>query len=342
MRGLSLFNKIVFAVNSIFAFLLLLACVVPYVEADRFPYIAVLNLGIPVLVFVNLLFALYWGLAKRKQFFLSFPILVLGYLFVGSFIEFQFTEEVISEEDLSVMTFNVRAFNKGCYIDRSGVYEETFDFIATEDPDIICFQEVDVGKREDFKKYPYSYLKYYHHRVRTSMGIFSKYPIINTGDFEWPSTRNNGTFVDIQYKKDTIRVYNLHFESFGVNPSRKAISKEPSVRLFKRLNEVFRKQSEQAKSFLNHRNSVPYKTIVCGDFNNTQFSHTYRMVKGDMLDTFNEKGNGLGRTFNVLRFPFRIDHILVDPDFEVRAHKNYDVHFSDHFPVMASFRLKGQ
>ncbi len=343
LKRLSLFNRIVFTVNFIFAMVLLMACMVPYVEADRFPYISILSLGIPILVGLNLLFAFYWALIRRKQFFLSFPILVLGYFFLGSFVKVGFHDQQIEEGDLRVMTFNVRAFNRAGYIDRPDVQQETFRFIAKEAPDIICYQETGVRKQAEFDRYPYRYVNYENHRKRTVLGIFSKYPIVDSGTFNWSDSRNNGSFADIVYKKDTIRVYNLHLESFGVTGSRRNIAEQPSLRLYQRLTRTFKKQSEEAKLFLEHRNATSYKTIVCGDFNNTQFSHAYRLIKGDrMQDTFEEKGSGLGRTYNFLHFPFRIDFILADPAFEVRAHKNYNVHLSDHFPVMASFRLQEQ
>lgn len=89
-----------------------------------------------------------------------------------------------------------------------------------------------------------------------------------------------------------------------------------------------------------HMASSPYPTLLCGDFNNTQFSNIYYQIKGEMQDSFIEEGIGYGRTFNFFRIPLRIDFIMADETFEVRAHKNYDLKYSDHYPIMASFRLK--
>ncbi len=343
MKRLSFFDKILFVINVLLALALLLACAVQYVPADEFPFISILSLGVPFLILANLIFFLYWLLRRKKQLWPSLGVLLIGYFIAGSFIGFDFTKEEPSSEDLKVMTFNVRYFNRYGKIKKPNVFGETFDFILKEDPDIICFQEINYLKRDEFKeRYPYQHLRYHRNEGRVLMGIFSKYPILEANTLDWPNTSNNGAYADILYQNDTLRVYNLHLESLRINPTKDAMVKEAKPRLYKKLSRIFKKQSLEAKWFIQHRDSVAYNTIVCGDFNNTQFSNSYRIAKGNMNDTFLEKGRGLGTTYNFLGLPYRIDFIFADPIFEVRSHKNYDVHFSDHFPVMASFRLKEQ
>ncbi len=340
MKRLSRFNRFVFILNIVSAVLLVLACTVPYIPAATFPYLSPLGLTVPLMVIIHLLFVVYWAIGRKRQVLLSVSLLVLGYFLMGPFIKLGFAEDTIEDEDLSIMSYNVRSFNKWREIDRPDVYERTFDFIVQEDPDIVCIQEVDYLKREDFQKYPFRHLKYIHMNDRVLIGIFSKYPIVNEGTLDWPDSYNNGAFVDILYKKDTIRVYNLHLQSLKVKPKTDSLINKPFENVYKRLAKAFKKQTDQANFFLKHSKAVDYKKIVCGDFNNNQFSNSYRLVKGDLQDTFEEKGYGFGRTYNFLGIPLRIDFILADQAFEVRAHKNYDIRFSDHYPVMASFRLK--
>ncbi|TFG74862.1 MAG: endonuclease [Flavobacteriales bacterium] len=342
MKIISFFNTGIFIVNLIGALLLLLACLVPFISAEHFPYFSFLGLGLPLLVMGNLLFLLYWFLVNRKKAIFSSVTLVIAFFVFGTFVPFRFSKESIRHEDLKVMSFNVRGFNRLGRIKSPNTYIETLDFIAQEDPDIICFQEMDYSKRGDFRKYPYQFVKFKDIGQRSILGIFSKYPIVGQGMLNWPDTANNGSYVDILYKRDTVRIYNLHMESFKYHPKTRSISGELSPSLFKNLNPVFKKQAEQAKLFLKHREDVSFKTIICVDLNNTQFANTYHMIKGDMQDSFIEKGFGLGRTYKSLGLPFRIDFIMADQAFEVRGHKNYNVRFSDHFPVMASFRLQGQ
>ena len=58
-----------------------------------------------------------------------------------------------------------------------------------------------------------------------------------------------------------------------------------------------------------------------------------------MHDTFDEKGSGFGKTFDLKLVPFRIDFILADKTMEIMTHQNFDLPLSDHYPVMSSIRL---
>jgi len=270
-----------------------MACAAQYIPADKIPYISILSLGVPTLILVNLAFLVYWLLRRKRHLLLSLSVLALGYFLAGSFIGFEFNQEDSRAEDLKVMSFNVRYFNRAGKINRPDVFGETRKFIYQEDPDIICFQEVNYLRRAEYKdRYPYQHLRYIRNEKRVLLGIFSKFPIVEANTLDWPNTGNNGAYADILYKKDTIRVYNLHLESLQIDANKETIANEAKPRLLKKLSKIFKKQSLEAQWFVQHRDSVRYNSIVCGDFNNTQFSNAYRVAKGDMNDTFLEKGLG--------------------------------------------------
>ncbi|NNF18452.1 MAG: endonuclease/exonuclease/phosphatase family protein, partial [Flavobacteriaceae bacterium] len=214
---------------------------------------------------------------------------------------------------------------------------EIIDFIHNMDPDIICFQEYDKDQTKYFREHPYKHV--YREPYRSSLAILSKYQIIETGSLDFPETGNNAIYADILYKKDTIRVYNMHFQSFQVIPSRRLLTYKYSGRALGKLSDAFPKQQQQAELLKAHSREVSYPVIISGDMNNNQFSNVYRTVAEDMEDTFEVAGTGYGRSYNFRYFPLRIDFILADEHFETRAHKNFNVKLSDHFPVMASFRL---
>lgn len=270
---------------------------------------------------------------------LPLSALVLAYICLGSFYKFRFSEAVIKKNDLSIMSYNARIFNRYDWIDNPLLGNEIVNFVSKENPDILCFQEFDYTKSKQFEQYPYSYISYKYKTKRVIQAIFSKYPIVAKGSLDFPDTSNNAIFADVLYKKDTLRVYNLHLESLRIKPNAEALTKEPSGKLYKRLSNSFVKQHQQAEIFDKHRKATLHKIIVCGDFNNTQFSEVYKIIKGNLQDTFQEKGSGYGRTFNFKYYPVRIDFIMVDQAFEVITHKNFNVQLSDHFPVMASVHL---
>ena len=341
-RRLSLFQKIIFILNMIVALLLLAACFVPHISAERFAFLSLLSLAVPFLVGANMLFFIFWVIKRKRQAFLSLFVLIVGYASLGTFVNFSFGSDTVNDSNLKIMTYNVRVFNRYKALDNDHVFEDIKELVDQEQPDIICFQEVDAERQKEYENYPYRFIHYINNRDKTILGIFSKYPIIEQKLIDFPDSHNDGAYADILYKNDTIRIYNVHLQSLGITHTRpeSVLDTDRSQRIFKKLTKAFGKQQQQARIISEHMQSNDYPQILCGDFNNTQFSNTYKTVKGLKQDTFMEKGSGYGRTLNFRKFPVRIDFILADPIFEVKSHKNYDVKYSDHYPVMASMRLK--
>ncbi len=345
MKRLAFVQKIAFIVNLFFAFCLFLACIVPYTNSVSLAFI---SLAVPLLVLINILFFVYWLLLRRFLLILPLSILILGYLTLGTFIRFNISNSNSNsnsnsseKESLTIMSFNGLYFDGKSNFRNGTPGDSIIRFIKQENPDIVCFQEFDYKRirTDDFKDYPFSYVDFDFHNYsnRVIQAIYSKYEILGKGNLEFPSTTNSAVFADILVANDTIRLYNLHLESLKIRPG--SIKRERSDLLFGRLRKSFAKQQEQSNIVREHMNTSPYRNIVSGDFNNTQFSSVYLTIKGDLKDTFMEKGSGYGQTIKFWRFPFRIDFILVDPSIEVLCHKNYNLNLSDHEPVMASIKI---
>ncbi|WP_298999349.1 endonuclease/exonuclease/phosphatase family protein [Flagellimonas sp. S174] len=267
--------------------------------------------------------------------------LLIGYLFFGSFYAFLNEEKQKESSDLEIMTFNAWGFNRYGWIKDSNIGDKIVEFVKNENPDVLCLQEHHRIYTNQLLSYTYkSVTPYIKSKPRTAQAIFSKYPIVSEGSLDLPKTPNNIIYADILIAKDTIRVYNIHLQSFNIVPSRKSFSEKESEKNYKRLVKTFDKQLEQAKIFDKHRNSCPYPYVVCGDMNNTQFSNVYKRLRGDLQDTFFEQGSGFGKTYSLFRLPLRIDYIFPDSSFEVIEHKNYKVKLSDHYPVKATLRRK--
>ncbi|QLE02112.1 endonuclease/exonuclease/phosphatase family protein [Galbibacter sp. BG1] len=337
MKKLNWIDKGIFLVNTVFAFLLLLSLLVPYVPITSFPKIAIFSLATPILILLNIAFFIYWILKRKRPWILSFVVLLVGYQQVLSLYKFSGTENVVSESTLKVMTYNVRVFDVYEWIGRKGVFEDIREMIKEEDPDILCLQEFYHTKENEFDLFPYSFIKY--KTKETGQSIFSKYPIVNKGSLNFPNSGNNAIFADIVKDRDTIRVYNLHMQSFHINPQDEEITQENSSKIARRMGAVFSKQQIQTDIFVSHKEQSPYKTITCGDLNNNQYSSIYHQIKGEDIDTFDEQGSGTGRTYYFKYFPFRIDFVLVDKDIVVVAHKNRYELLSDHYPIITQLQL---
>ena len=340
MYGVSLFDKVIFTLNSIVVLLLVLSCFAPYFSVKTFPFLAILSLMVPFIIALNLPFLIYWAFKRSKNFLLSALGIGLSFGLMGNFLGFTIKETAKKPQQLSIMSYNARAFNKYEWIKDSLVGDKITGLVRRLDPDIVCFQEFSRIRFEQFDHYAYKSLTPYP-APKSTQAIFSKYPIIGEGSLNLPNSINNIIFADILFRKDTIRVYNVHLESFGMTPGTGVLRTESTERLFEKLATSFKKQEEQAALLNQHSNSVSYRKIVCGDFNNTQFSRTYHLIKGGKKDTFIEKGYGFGKTYDFHSIPFRIDFILVDHEFEVKSHTNFDELYSDHYPIEASVQLEG-
>jgi len=342
VKKLPFIDKVIYGINILIAILLIATGFLSFLSIQLIPALSVLSLLVPILFVFNLLFFLYWSFRKKKQMLLSIVALIFGYLAFGSFYGIGNNGKTHSSSDLKIMTYNAWGFNKNGWIKEPNIGDRIIEFIKKEDPDIICIQEHSRIRDKQLHEYPYKIVtQYIKSAPRTTQAIFSKFPIVGNGSLDLPGTINNIIYADIVYAQDTIRVYNIHLQSFSIIPSAETFSDgKKSERTYKRLTGTFSKQLEQAKIFQGHLEKSRYLNLVCGDFNNTQFSNVYKIVKGDLQDTFLEKGNGFGRTYDLLKFPIRIDYILTDPDFEVLSHQNFNEKLSDHYPVMATLRLK--
>ncbi|MBO3116651.1 endonuclease/exonuclease/phosphatase family protein [Winogradskyella sp. DF17] len=338
MKGLGIFDKIMFVVNSLVAFLLLLSYVLPFIPPKTFATLSVLSLVVPLLLILNILFAVFWLLKVKKQLLLSLVVLLLGYGYIGSLYKFSSTKDVSDKDNFTVMSFNVRLFNFYEWLPSKTIKEDIIALFESEQPDILSIQEYRQGGRIELKGY-YDYNSKYSGVIRGGQTIFSKFPIINSGSLEFPNTNNNGIFIDVKIKQDTVRVYNIHLQSSGINTEVDALRKETSENLLKRLGTTFKAQQEQVELINAHRAKCPYKVIVTGDFNNTAYSYVYNSLKDDLVDTFEEAGNGFGKTFGFKFFPLRIDFILADKSFEINNYKSYDKKLSDHFPIKTTLKL---
>lgn len=347
MKNLSFFDKIIFAINTLAALVLAISLIVAYVPAQLISFLAVVSLIVPFVVVLNLLFIIYWLLKRKRNFMLSSFLLLLWYLLLGSFYQFSNVEDnsdLKTDNTLSLMSFNARSFNELGQLKTAGIEDSIYRFVALHNPDIVCFQETLYAmKRNDaLNQYEYKFVDFVYgeRRDKVIQSIYSKYPIVNIDSINFPNSSNNAIYADLLVAEDTVRVYNLHLQSYRIVPGLRTIQNEESSKLFKKSGRVILKQYEQAKLVRENMDATPYKKIVVGDFNNTQYSNVYQIIKGDLQDSFLEKGKGFGRTYDLWKFPLRIDYIMADENFEVLYHQNFDKRLSDHYPVMAILRLK--
>ncbi|MBC7440289.1 MAG: endonuclease, partial [Flavobacterium sp.] len=207
MKKLSVFNKIFYVINLLLAILTIVAYFLPFLTPKSFPILAVLTLFLPMMLILNILFLIFWGIQLKRQVLLSIVVLIIGIPFINKFYKFSKTDLPVSSGDFVVMSYNVRIFNKFKWSDKLTVPIEITDFVKEKKPDILCIQEFSNAKEFDYSAFKYNYILSGGEKIRTGQAIFSNFKILNKGEIKFPNSSNNVIFADLKIKNDTVRVY---------------------------------------------------------------------------------------------------------------------------------------
>ncbi|KGD68322.1 endonuclease/exonuclease/phosphatase family protein [Flavobacterium aquatile] len=348
MKKLSVFNKVMYFFNIVLTVLTFIAYVLPFLAPKFFPFLSVLTLVLPLFLIVNGLFFIFWMLQLKRQMILSGIVLVLGITFVNKFYKFSTNDQAFEEKDFVVMSYNVRLFNLFQWIERESVKDEMKAFIDEQNPDILCIQEYSETANVDLRVYKHKFIFMQGNKIKTGQAIFSKFPIIDQGNIEFPESDNLIVYADIRKGSDTIRVYNMHLQSIKISPDVsemqehvETIDQQKSQMVFKRIGEAFTKQQLQAEILMKHKKECNYPMIICGDMNNSAFSYVYRSIKGNLNDCFEEAGKGFGETYNFKYYPARIDYIFADKSMKVKSFQNFPLFKnSDHYPIVTRLMIE--
>jgi len=260
------------------------------------------------------------------------------------------------------MSYNVRLFDVFNWSGRDDDGKKLISFLGKSETDIICLQEF---MQNDSRTYnlrsvkkqlahnPYSYISYNFlaYKRKHGLAIFSSYPVLNGGKGSFPDTRNMFIYADIKLPEDTIRIFNVHLESihldyrqYNLIDSLNITVDDSGIEELKRIagnvKQAFIKRAEQVKILRKEVDNSPYPVIICGDFNDTPVSYTYKNLKKDLKDSFVESGKGMGATYKKFKLPLRIDFILYDPELLSSEHKVLNVDYSDHKPIRTNLCFK--
>jgi endonuclease/exonuclease/phosphatase family metal-dependent hydrolase len=370
-KKLSFISRILLLINYFFAICLLISYTASYISPATLWIIAFFGLVYPFLLIINIIFVILWLLRLKKYLFISLISIFIGWNHITNYIQFNNKQKPVSNNDVKILSYNVRSFGLYNYNkDWSYNFERKdsiFKFIKKQSSDIICFQEFVYDKTGGFKtldtiikfqkavNYHTEYTKSSKNINYFGLATFSYYPIINKGKILFNTNScNSCIFSDIKINDDTIRVYNVHFESVHLghqdykfaedmsnikNITNKKEVKTCSKRILSLLKIAFIKRASQAELVARHIKASPYPVIICGDFNDVPYSYSYHTASKGLLDAFVQSGKNFGQTY-LGTFPsFRIDYILYNKKFTSYNFKTYHIKFSDHYPVSCYFKL---
>ncbi len=337
------------------------------VSPNEFWPLAFIGIALPYLLLINGGFLFYYILRGSGKFFIPLIVIILGYQDIPAFVQLRLNAEASTENQLKVLSFNVRVFDLYLWSKEKTTRNQIIDFLREEDPDILCLQEFYQKDLLD-SIYPFKTLdtlievltaKNYHVHYSTTLretdhwGIitFSKYPIINKGLVPFAIKDDNVCiYTDLLINQDSARIYNVHLASIKldkhdykamqeINKNEYSKNFDQEMMLLSKLKYGFKRRALQADSIAKSITLSPYPVIICGDFNDSPSSYAYQKIKGNLKDAFMISGSGFGRTY-IGEFPsFRIDYIFYDEVFSSTRFKTHGVELSDHHPISAIISL---
>jgi endonuclease/exonuclease/phosphatase family metal-dependent hydrolase len=269
-----------------------------------------------------------------------------------------FYEDEPGKNKLKVTSYNVRLFDiyNPNFESALSRRNQIFEFLRKNDADIICLQEY--YRQEKPTKFEtldslFSIVgnsKFYHERTAFNrhanqnfgIAMFSKYEIIAKGDVRFHTQGkddfNYCIYADIVKEKDTFRIYNVHLQSIRLSNAydgdaklaEQIDEKKTMFGVYNKLKVAFLDRADQARTVIEHVNSSPYSTIVCGDFNDTPMSYTYNIFNRKLIDAFRNTSSGIGSTY-IGKIPAgRIDYIFHSADLKSNKFEIQQEELSDH------------
>ena len=336
----------IFFLNSLIILSLISSLISPFINPNLFWPISFFGLFFPIIISFCLIFTVFWYFFNHKCFWVNFICLLLSIPFLSRYIAFN--NNSTNENDIKVMSYNVRLFNKWGWIDKGNIKQELVSFINNQDLDIICIQEYYNHNKDLELNFEYSHIGIQKRKEDWHMAIYSNFPQINkeTVIIDGAKMNNSCIYSDIVVFDDTIRVYNIHLASnfFQDKDLEYIISAEKEkvktgmIGIGKKLKYSFERRGREVSQIKKHIKSSPYPIIICGDFNDTPISYAYQQLGYNMKDAFIESGNGFGASFTKIP-TLRIDYILIDKKFKAVNFTTHPEKFSDHRAISSSIVL---
>lgn len=343
----------------------MLAYAAPRVDPHDSLWFAYLGLAAPFLYLANLVLMLYWTVRWKWIAVGLAAVAVIGLGHVSKFFRPAFGkayEQVRLPGSFRVLSYNVEGFfGRDSLGKRENQVAEIARFIRESEPDIICMQEFELNRINPRVKFDslleaWKYSAFFFtsgspDQNGRGLAIYSKYPVVRRGGIHYPESNNASMWADVIMHRDTLRVYNNHMQSTQVNESDReylsgtglsadSLGDERLKDILRKLGRNFRVRAAQADSIAGIIHDGTPRVIVCGDFNDTPMSYTYRQLRGDLKDAFCEKGRGIIFTYRGLLGVFRIDYLFHSNDLATVGYDSEQPQWSDHNPVLVDLKLR--
>lgn len=321
-------------------------------------YMPLLGLAVPVLLIINLVIALCWGLARKRWAFVPLIAFLCNWNYLTAVIQFHFPKEKTpAGKYLKIATYNVHSFGN----EITGYScKEIARYMQQQEVDVFCFQEFGDNQYFPMDSIRKALSHWQYSRISSEdsirgvlpIAIFSRYPLVNERFITYPNSANCSMMCDVVMGTDTVRLINNHLQTTSVSRKRSKWQREMATGDTRRevqvakdvaetLHENFVKRAFQTYTIGYFAKTSPYPVLVCGDFNSIPSSYTYHYLSELLKDGFRTAGNGYMYTFRHGKKLLRIDYIFHSPDLKGISYYSPTQEFcSDHNPVVMEVEIQ--
>ena len=300
-----------------------------WVEPSIFPYFNLFSLGYPPIFILNAILLLFWWFYRWK---LAIVFTLLSSVFIvplNKIYHFYGVPET-EESNLKILTYNVQYF----YGDSDGI----INILKKENADVLFIQEM--GPQPEWIIKNATQDKPYYFQDYNSLGIASKYPIIETQRFILKPYTTTFCYADIALPNDTIRFITFYLESLHIdqdeikNAEVDKRLKNKAIDLSSKVITASKIHQKQIATIRENIKNSPYPVVLAGDMNAVPSSYEYYALQRGKKDAFLFGDIALGTTFPGFGVPLRLDFVFVPNYIKIKSHRIEKVDYSDHYPVI--------
>lgn len=366
-------TRFIMRINVFVAILLAVVTLVAYlavfVKPETCAVPAIVGMGFPYILIVDVLYALLLIFFKKWTALLMLAVLIPGYEFIDATVQvnpIHYVEDFDDDDStFSIMSFNVRLLDRYNWIKgKNDTRTKIFEFLRYESPDVVCFQEFYNNSSDsitnemiiqDLLGTSYIVRDYNpddkKHSTNKGYRIFSKYPLGKVSPIFDQTDNLIGIYADAQVLDRKVRIMNFHLKSIKlgyddydfIDQIEQKNNKEQMsgvMNIYSKISKAYSIRTRQAEIIRGLVEQSPYAVVLCADFNDPPVSYCYRTIKGNTLtDAFCESGTGFGGTIRVKFLNFRIDYIMHSPVLESRNFKTFRENLSDHYAVSCKIKI---
>ena len=304
---------------TLLALLGLLFIGLPQLPANVAGYFIFLTLCAAPFVLLLLLVEIGLLIWTKSRWRWIFGILLIGCLSVQSnHLPVPNQQKKGNQSSLRLLSWNVTNFHI-----HPDTLQKAATFIRSLQPDLICLQERPHENllsweaiQAAFPEYPYAIRNEEREDEVLNMAILSKYPLAEKAETYYNDSYNKTMAVNVAAPGRTFRIHNTHLQT--------------THHVFTRFIGNAQRRNAQADYLKRQTRLHDLPTLICGDFNDTPCSYTYRTLSAGMQDAFLKGTTQWTGSFQPMGRWLRIDYILCSDDWNVQEYQLIENPWSDH------------